>query len=385
MSQPTIHSRTEWGATKAREDAFAQGDARGIILHNMENANRTPGATAEAETAAAYKVSRDCQDFHMRPKSKKGNGWSDIGQHWTISRGGVIMEGRLGTLSAAEAGKVVRGAHANSATYNQHWFGIEMEGNYVKSDVLTDSAWEALVALCTWLSEKAGSQECLPILPHRDVRDTDCPGKLADRLPTLTKAVNDRLSKSSPSASLAKGAKKKSPSLAAAKASSAKKAAAKKATASATCSTGWYTTGYYSPAESDFSGPRFEVNIRDHGREAFPGAFLDAVKMEGWGKTRFGWYLGRYSNAWHKSPSPLDAKGKALVVGAIAVDPDLIPFGSKVTIPSLPSPWNTKSFLAKDVGSAIQGKHIDIYCGEGISAEQATFQVTGHNRQVCVE
>lgn len=45
--------------------------------------------------------------------------------------------------------------------------------------------------------------------------------------------------------------------------------------------------------------------------------------------------------------------------GTIAVDPSVIPYGSKVYIPSL-----NKTFIAEDCGGAIKGNKIDIYMGD---------------------
>ena len=151
------------------------------------------------------------------------------------------------------------------------------------------------------------------------------------------------------------------------------------------CSDGWYITGYYTPIEADFGGSTVEIDISGgHGSERFPVTFLETVRMEGWGRTRHGWCLGRYSGRWHRSEFPLDALGHALDTDTVAVDPDLIPFGSQVEIPTLPPPLNSRTFVARDVGSAINAEHIDIYCGEGDSARQQTYAVTGHNHRVCV-
>src|SRR5438132_337549 len=120
MPPPKIYTTNEWGA-KAVSATFAQGDASGIIIHHTTNQNRAP-QTGDAEKNLAFDRARQIQTYHM-----DHNHWADTGQHFLISRGGLILEGRHGSLAAAQNGKVVRGAHAGDNTYNQKWFGIENE------------------------------------------------------------------------------------------------------------------------------------------------------------------------------------------------------------------------------------------------------------------
>lgn len=149
------------------------------------------------------------------------------------------------------------------------------------------------------------------------------------------------------------------------------------------CSAGWYITGYFTPVETDYSGSTSSVSVEGAGTFSFYNSFLTTVQTEGWGRTRFGWYLGYYSSSWHKSSAPLDSAGNALVDGTIATDPSVIGAGKTVKIPALPSPWGGKIYTARDVGGGITGKHIDVYCGEGSVAEQETFRITGQDNQVC--
>ncbi len=41
--------------------------------------------------------------------------------------------------------------------------------------------------------------------------------------------------------------------------------------------------------------------------------------------------------------------------------------------------------MGLDEGPAIIGKHIDVFTGEGIDAENETFRNTGYNNQVCTQ
>ncbi len=151
-----------------------------------------------------------------------------------------------------------------------------------------------------------------------------------------------------------------------------------------TCSSQWHVTGYFTPIELDYpEEEQIEINIEKLGRSHHSANFLKAVKVEGWGKTKAGWYLGRFSNKWHKSKYPLNSQGRPLTTGSIATDNKFIPSGSSIKIPSLPDKLKHKLYVSDDVGSAIKHTHIDIYTGEGREAEKITFEITGKDHTVC--
>jgi len=161
--------------------------------------------------------------------------------------------------------------------------------------------------------------------------------------------------------------------------------AAMQTSGQSSCSEGWYITGYYVPRENELPGPAEQIEVERLGNMSFSQEFLDETRTEGWGITRFGWALGSYGGAWHRSDSgPLDASGKLLTDGAIAIDRSVIPSGSQVQISTLPSPWGAKTFRASDIGVGITGQHIDVFTGTGKDAEQETFRITSENNRVCV-
>ena len=151
-----------------------------------------------------------------------------------------------------------------------------------------------------------------------------------------------------------------------------------------TCSDGWYVTGYYIPREDELPGTAEEISVERVGNLSFSSEFLSETRTEGWGITRFGWALGYYSGGWHRSDAgALDASGKLLTDGAIAIDRSLIPSGANVQISTLPSPWSSKTFRASDIGAGITGQHIDVFTGTGRAAEQETFRITSNDNRVC--
>jgi 3D (Asp-Asp-Asp) domain-containing protein len=149
------------------------------------------------------------------------------------------------------------------------------------------------------------------------------------------------------------------------------------------CTSGWYITGYFTPAESDYSGRLVTIGI-DGTTYEFREDFVEEIRTEGWGRTDFGKYLGWYGGSFHLSEKPLDAKGNELVVNTVAVDPSLIASDSKITIPSLPEPWDALVFTGSDTGTTIVGKHVDVYTGEGKAAHNETYRITGHDNVVCM-
>ena len=149
------------------------------------------------------------------------------------------------------------------------------------------------------------------------------------------------------------------------------------------CTNGWYITGYFTPIESDYTGVMQTVHVGKTSY-SFNAAFLTTIKTEGWGKTHLGNYIGFYDNVWHFANAPLDANDTPLSSNTVAVDSKIIPLASKLTIPSIAS-LATKTFRADDIGNGVVGKHIDVYTGEGKSAEQLTFKITGNNNTVCVK
>lgn len=190
---------------------------------------------------------------------------------------------------------------------------------------------------------------------------------------------------------------------------------------------GWKVTGYYTPLEGDYDEKVLKtVKIEEGGQRTFRAQFLKDVETgncvrrsissrfkhsrRGLGKNsarRLCWILW-----WHLAPkvrhqtlfllcisgmlnennskNPLDANGGDLNLHSVAVDPKLIPFGTKLSIPTLPGSLCDRIFEAVDIGAVqgegagVKGKHIDVYCGEGKAAQELTYKITGKNHTVSI-
>lgn len=165
-----VFSTTEWRAVPARTNRLGRKWALGIVIHHTAGPNSVPGETLAQEISRAGGVAREIQYQHQKKQY-----WVDTGYHFIVSRGGVILEGRTGSLAAAWQGLVLHAAHAGSNKVNASWWGVVLEGTY--TEVLPPEAqWEAAVDLCAHLS-LWGLTRPEKIRGHRDFKATECPGQ----------------------------------------------------------------------------------------------------------------------------------------------------------------------------------------------------------------
>ncbi|MDN5859967.1 MAG: N-acetylmuramoyl-L-alanine amidase [Pseudonocardia sp.] len=148
-----------------------------ILVHHTATEN-----VVDLSTEAGIALARAIQTFHMDHR-----GWLDTGQHFTISRGGLVLEGRHRSLEVLRAGhQQVEGAHCTGQ--NVVAVGIENEGTYL--DVLPPRPlWDRLRETCAVICcqyDIAPTQ----LYGHRDFKDTACPGdRLYGELPRLRSEV----------------------------------------------------------------------------------------------------------------------------------------------------------------------------------------------------
>lgn len=144
-----------------------------IIVHHTADPNGP-----DTSRDAAIRVARNIQNFHMDRR-----GWIDSGQQFTISRGGIVLEGRHRSLEALRGGRRhVVGAHCTGQ--NNDAVGIENEGTYGTA-APPGPQLDRLRELCAAICRQYGIRPT-EIQGHRDYRDTACPGnKLYGMLPQL--------------------------------------------------------------------------------------------------------------------------------------------------------------------------------------------------------
>lgn len=166
VSEPTIYGTDDWVARPPNSEiAVLDQPPRYIVVHHTVS----PGNTGELTLDRAFEISQAIQSFHM-----DSNGWIDTGQHFTVSRGGYITEGRHRSLEILREGtRHVYGTHVSGR--NSRAIGIENEGNYVAAEVPA-TQWGSLTDLVAYMAY----QYDIPpnrIVGHRDLDSTECPGE----------------------------------------------------------------------------------------------------------------------------------------------------------------------------------------------------------------
>lgn len=151
-----------------------------IVVHHTATAN-----TVQYGQDRAFALARAMQTYQMDTE-----GWIDTGQHFTISRGAFVTEGRHESLAALESGaRMVEAAHCTGQ--NTVAIGIENEGTYISEEPRPEQ-YARLVDLCVRICLQYGLRP-YQIYGHRDFNNTQCPGdRLYALLPQLRADVAAR-------------------------------------------------------------------------------------------------------------------------------------------------------------------------------------------------
>jgi hypothetical protein len=178
VDEPPIINCAGWGARPNSRvlPVFNKPPVK-ILVHHTATPN-----VPDTSRDAAVRLARNIQNFHMDRR-----GWPDTGQHFTVSRGGVLLEGRHRSLELVRAGRrQVEGAHCTGQ--NAVAVGIENEGTYTAVDP-PGALWQRLRDLCAFICLRYRIAPTA-IFGHRDFKDTACPGdRLYAALPRLRTEV----------------------------------------------------------------------------------------------------------------------------------------------------------------------------------------------------
>jgi len=116
----------------------------------------------------------DVGDMASFDRGHKQRGWLGVGYHFVIGNGSYSNDGEIEVTFRWK--RQIHGAHAGVKEYNEHGIGICLVGNFNKSRP-SRKQLQSLIALTAYLQGRCGIPMAR-ILGHRDVKSTDCPGRL---------------------------------------------------------------------------------------------------------------------------------------------------------------------------------------------------------------
>lgn len=164
---PPIVTCRQWGARPPLHKPTLTGrPVRSIFHATAGHAPRVadaPGSNFVQAIAYAGALQADMMDRR---------GWSDSGHTFLVMRSGVIVQGRWGSVTAIEHGRMVVSAHCPGQNDQP---GIEHE--HVDGDTLTPLQEAATVWLHAWIFDRCNIRPT-NIYPHGLYYATSCPGDL---------------------------------------------------------------------------------------------------------------------------------------------------------------------------------------------------------------
>lgn len=174
IAVPVIYPRSSWSNAKYEKRT------KKIWPPKYEN----PEIIIIHHTATNYSSSTSKQIKKIYKYHSYTRKWGDIGYNYIIGKDGLIFQGRYGNNG-------VIGGHAYNSVekvnYNSGSIGISILGNY-EDEELSSAARDSLEKLVGWLAANNnisiksdikfhGKLLSNSVVGHRNVDDTDCPGK----------------------------------------------------------------------------------------------------------------------------------------------------------------------------------------------------------------
>lgn len=184
------------GIRKAWLESVAEQKPRELEAEPPVGPRRTPGRTLPRTTTAvaadpAWRVhlTREWHGILIHHSGTEAgnmaqfdkfhrevNGWEGIGYDFVIDNGNGAPDGAIETTFRWTQQK--QGAHAGHGLYeyNNHWVGICLVGDFNETRP-TQKQMQSLKTLIRFLQSYCGMPD-ENIRMHRDIRDTECPGKM---------------------------------------------------------------------------------------------------------------------------------------------------------------------------------------------------------------
>lgn len=147
-------------------------------------------------TASEKASVESIHEEHLKRKDASGNPWLGIGYHFVIGNGNGMPDGEVEPTFRWR--QQLQGAHAGSTdpAYNQQGIGICLVGNFEKH-APTAAQLTAMKKLVRKLkgNYRVASKN---VIGHRDVRATECPGKLFPMQEVANEPVDFQFSEAMP-------------------------------------------------------------------------------------------------------------------------------------------------------------------------------------------
>jgi hypothetical protein len=173
----TLHIVTcpEWGARPPKQTLELVGKPARIIFHHTASHHKEISGPGDESFAESIRYAHAIQNFHMDTRR-----WNDSGHNFLVCRNGVVLQGRWLTVSAIEAGHMVRSAHCPG---QNDQIGIEHE--HQGTEAMTLAQMLASAELMVWIAQRLKRRTVLPVEPHSRYIATDCPSNLTAQISTI--------------------------------------------------------------------------------------------------------------------------------------------------------------------------------------------------------
>jgi N-acetylmuramoyl-L-alanine amidase len=174
IAAPPILVCSQWGARKPRVKPTLVGRPNKIIEHHTDGHASKDGIVNASPLTLAVLYARSLQNNMMDKR-----GWNDSGHSFLVMRSGIIVQGRWGTVTAIEHGRMVESAHCPGQNDQP---GIEHE--HLPGELLTKEQLHSTVWLQAWICDRTGIRST-ELYGHGHFYNTACPSNLATDIPSL--------------------------------------------------------------------------------------------------------------------------------------------------------------------------------------------------------
>jgi hypothetical protein len=179
----TIILTSEWGAAKPTETITRVGKPDKIIFHHTDGHHPGLDQDAGESNAEAIAFAKSIQHDHMHRQPPL----IDSGHNFLVTRSGVVLEGRQGSVAAIMDGVMVESAHCPSQNDQP---GIEHE--HKGDESMTPVQRTSSLFVHEFICRHTGIQPSA-VHGHKEFFATDCPGVLDPALPQFRRDLATRI------------------------------------------------------------------------------------------------------------------------------------------------------------------------------------------------